>query len=385
LSVAPARGFNRLAVAVIVAAVVIGAAIIASSYSGALTRQTVTETTTTTRTVTTTGTSSQTACSEITVNGTGYCSLDVTDNMTFQQFGYSVLNAPVTFMGVTFETTCQLNGANCAAESHGAAQSTVSSGVIPFELIFPDSGIQYLGALYPSCTCQGQEEYYLTPTETPVAPGTMPGTPSRAGFLLEGASTAPYLRLILLVEPWQSPTPTALANSANNLQLQLFLNSSSSASGFAVSVTVDDYNTLASANNVTAANDWPVALNGLDGAICGDDGAIVGLAVAQGHYTPSNVTAAKFLDLVNPGATYNCPLYLGYANPTGFRFLPVSDMAYSYGCDQQLCMSGGASTGLTFSGYWDQGGAFVSFPRGTYTVLGEDEWGDSAFTYFTVS
>jgi hypothetical protein len=383
MSEQPTRSYTAIAIAIVIAAVLISASLYVAVEAP-------TRTTTTTRTVTTTGsssqttttgTSSETACIEIAVNGTGYCSLDVTNNMTFQQFGYSALNAPVTFLGVTFETTCQLNAANCPPEGQNAGQS---AGVIPFELIFPDSGIQYLGAFYPSCTCQGQEEYYLTPSETPVAPGTMPGTPSRAGFLLEGASTAPYLRLILLVEPWQQPTPTALANSANNLQLQVYLNSSSPASGFAVSVTVDDYNTLASSNNVTAANDWLVALNGLDGAPCGDDG-IVGFAVAEGHYTPSNVTASKFLDLVNPTATYNCPLYLGYGNPTGFRFLPVSDMAYSYGCDQQLCMSEGASTGLTFSGYWDQGGAFVSFPRGTYTVVAEDEWGDSAFTYFSVS
>ncbi len=324
-----------------------------------------------TRTVTATGTPSLTACSEITVNGTGYCTLDVTDNMTFEEFGYSVLNAPVTFMGVTFESTCQSNAANCPTES----QSTVSIGAIPFELIFPDGGIQYISALYPSNIGSGQEEYYLTSTQT------LP----RAGFLLEDATTAPYVRVILLVEPVQQPTPTALANAADNLQLQLYLNSLSSESGFAVSVTVDDYNTLATTNNVTAANDWSVALGYLEGAICGDDGAIVGVAIAEGHYTSSNVTAAKFLDLVNPGVTYSCPLYLGYGNPRGFLFLPMSEFADSYGCNQQMCMSGGASTGVAVTGYWDQGGAFMSFPRGTYTALGEDEWGNSALAYFIVS
>jgi hypothetical protein len=377
----PARSYTRLAIAIVVAAVVISASILAATDKSTTTSSDVIATTTTTRTVTVTRTPSQTACSEITVNGTEYCSLDVTENMTFEEFGYSMLNAPVTFMGVTFESTCQSNAANCPTESQSAAQSTVSSGVIPFELIFPDSGIQYIGALYPSSNGPGQEEYYLTSTQTS----------PRAGFLLEGASTAPYLRVILLVEPWQQPTPTALTNSANNLQLQLYLNSSSSASGFAVSVTVDDYNTLASTNNVTAANDWLVALSYLDGAPCWVNGFTVGFAIAQGHYTSSNVTAAKFLDLVNPGTTISCPLYLGYGNPTGFLFLPMSDTADSYGCNQQRCMSGGASTGLTTSswgaatGYWDQGGAFMSFPRGTYTVLGEDEWGNSALAYFTVS
>ncbi len=339
-----------------------------------------TRTTTATRTVTTAGTSSQTDCSEITVNGTGYCSLDVTDNMTYgQESGNGALNAPVTFMGVTFESTCP--GADvlyCVPESQFASQGAVSSGVISLELVFPDSAMHDISAPFSSTPCPCQEWYYLTSAAQ-----------MSAGLFLEGENTAPYLRVVLLVEPWQQPTPTALANSANHLQLQLFLNSSSPASGLDVSVAVDDYNTLASANNVTAANDWLVPLSHLDGAPCGDDtpGPLVGFAVTEGHYTPSNVTAAKFLDLVNPAATFNCPLYLGYGSPTGYLFVPMSEGADSYGCIgvSPTCPTGGASTGLRFSGYWNQGGAFVSFPRGTYTVLGEDEWGDSALTYFTVS
>jgi hypothetical protein len=192
----------------------------------------------------------------------------------------------------------------------------------------------------------------------------------------------------------EEPTHTAtdVVNPANSLQLQLALNaSSSSATGISVIVLVDVYNPLTSTNNVTAANDWLVALNYSDGAPCGDDGPTVGFAIAEGYYTSSNATAAKFLDLVNPGVTYSCTLYLGYANPTGFLFQPMSDMAASYGCNQQSCVSGSASTGLTSSswgpvtGYWNQGGAFTSFPRGVYTVVAEDEWGNLATAYFTVS
>ncbi len=365
MTATPARSYTAIAIAIVIAGVLISASVYVAVQAS-------TRTTTTTRTVTTAATSTQTTCSEIAINGTGYCSLDVTDNMTFEQFGYSILNAPVTFMGVTFESTCQSNPANCATES----QSTVSSGFIPFELIFPNGEIQYISALYPP-GIPGQEEYYLTTTQT---------SPT-AGFLLEGASTAPYLRLILLVEPVQQPTPTAFTNAADNLQLQLYLNSSSSASGFAVSITADEYNTLASTNNVTAANGWVVALNGGNGAPCGDDGPPIGFAIAEGYYTSSNVTAAKFLDLVNPGATYSCPLYLGYGNPTGFLFFPMTDVATSYGCNQQTCMSGSMSSSSwgQVTGYWNQGGSFTSFPRGVYTVVAEDEWGNSALAYFAVS
>ena len=358
------QSYTAIAIAIVIAGILISASIYIAVQSP-------TKTTTTTRTVTTTGTSSQTACSQIIINGTGYCSLDVTDDMTFEQSGYSTLNAPVTFMGVTFESTCQSDAAICATES----ESTVSSGFIPFELIFPNGEIQYLSALYPP-GIPGQDEYYLTTTQASPA----------AGFLLEGANTAPYLRLILLVEPEQQPTPTAFTNAADNLQLQLYLNSSS-ATGFAVSISVDEYNTLAVMNNVTVANEWVAALNGGDGAPCGDDGPPIGFAIADGDYTSSNVTSASFLDLVNPGATYSCPLYLGYGSPAGFVFFPMTDVATSYGCDREVCMSGSMSTASwgAVTGYWNEGGVFTSFPRGTYTVLAEDEWGNSVLAYFTVA
>jgi hypothetical protein len=364
LSGQPPRSHLIIASAIVIAGILISASLYVAVEAP-------TRTTTTTRTVTATGTSSQTACSEITVNDTGYCSLDVTDNMTFAEFGYSMLNAPVTFMGVTFESTCQSNAADCPTES----QSTVSSGVIPFELIFPDSSIQYIGALYPSSIGSGQEEYYLSSTQTS----------PRAGFLLEDASTAPYIRVILLVEAGQQIAPTAFTNSANNLQLQLYLNSSSSATGYAVSVNVDDYNILTSTNNLMANDKWLVALSGLDVQPCWMDSWPVGLAIASGHYTSSNITAAKFLNLVNPAATYSCPLYITFGYAAGYLFLPMSDVATGYGCQENFCPQEVVITGVNVTGYWNQGGSFTSFPRGTYTVLGEDEWGNSALAYFTVS
>jgi len=194
--------------------------------------------------------------------------------------------------------------------------------------------------------------------------------------------------------PTVQPTraATTVTNPTNDLELRLSVNTSS-ATG--VSVFVDAFNPSSSTINVTSDSDWVVPLNYTDGAPCGDDtyaqNPTVGFAIAEGYYTSSNVTEAKLLDLVNPSTTYSCSLYLGYANPTGFLFQPLSDMATSYGCNQQRCMSGSASTGLTTSswapgtGYWNQGGTFISFPKGTYTVLAEDEWGSFVLAYFTVS
>lgn len=191
-----------------------------------------------------------------------------------------------------------------------------------------------------------------------------------------------------------SQTAVTTTGSANVLELQLSLNTSSSATGISAAVLVDVYNPTASTANVTSASDWVVPLNYTDGTPCGDDtyaqNPTVGFAIAEGYYTSSNITEAKLLDLVNPNVTYSCSLYLGYANPTGFLFQPMSDMAVSYGCNQQNCMSGSASTGASDSGavtgYWNQGGTpFVNFTRGTYTVLAEDEWGNLVLAYFTVA
>jgi hypothetical protein len=187
-------------------------------------------------------------------------------------------------------------------------------------------------------------------------------------------------------------TATAVVDSANNLQLQLSLNaSSSSATGVSISVLVDEYNPLATMNNVTAANEWVVALNGLNGAPCGgeENGWPVGFGVASGRYTSSNITDAKLLDLVNPTAFYNCPPYMGAFNgATAITFEPLSDTAAGTGCSNYCpaeTVTAGTSLWGDVTGYWSQGGAFTNFPRGTYTVLAEDEWGNSAIAYFTVS
>jgi len=185
-------------------------------------------------------------------------------------------------------------------------------------------------------------------------------------------------------------TTATATNPTNGLELRLSVNTSSASTGVSLSVFVDVFNPSSSTANVTSASDWVVPLTGNNGAPCGGDtysqNPTVGFAIAEGHYTPSNATEAKLLDLVNPSVTYSCPLYLGYADPTGFLFQPMSDMAASYGCDQQRCMTGSASTGVqNTTSSWSQGGTLISFPKGTYTVLAEDQWGALALAYFRIS
>jgi hypothetical protein len=146
-----------------------------------------------------------------------------------------------------------------------------------------------------------------------------------------------------------SYTATAVVDPANSLQLQLSLNASSSATGVAVSVLVDEYNPLATTNNVTAANEWVVALNGDNGAPCGgeENGWPVGFAVASGRYTSSNITDAKLLDLVNPNAFYNCPPYIGaFGDAVAYTFEPLSDTAAGTGCPVNYCPTEAVTTGV---------------------------------------
>lgn len=192
-------------------------------------------------------------------------------------------------------------------------------------------------------------------------------------------------------------TATTVSDPMNGLELRLYLNTTSSfAAGTIVGFFADAYNPSSSTANVTYANHWVVPLNGTNGAVCGDNGQIVGFAIAKGYYTSANVTAAKLLDLVNPAVMYSgCLGYFGYGDPTGFLFQPMSDGGASYGCitptrpnGLPACLTGNATATyapqpVTVTGYWSKGGTFTSFPSGTYTVLAEDEWGALALAYFS--
>jgi hypothetical protein len=179
---------------------------------------------------------------------------------------------------------------------------------------------------------------------------------------------------------------------ASGLELQLSLSTSPSSSGVAVNVAVNEYDPLASAVDAAAADGWAVPLGVLNGAPCWTDDWPVGFAIASGYYTASNVTAAKLLDLVDPSVTYSCPPYLGvFSSASSYLFQPGSDTATGNGCwANYTCVTEAVSAGVgpsfwpAVTGYWSQEGTFTSFPRGTYTVLAEDEWGNVQIAHFSV-
>jgi hypothetical protein len=180
-------------------------------------------------------------------------------------------------------------------------------------------------------------------------------------------------------------TMTAISSSRNGLVLRLSLNaSSSSSSGVSLTAAADDFNGLPSANNVTAVNNWSLSLTGLNGPPCWFPGYPVGLAIAEGYYSVSNISSAKFVDLVNPTATYACGP--GLSRIDAYFFRPLSDIAAIYGsCSPNPCMTEKISSQVTANGYWNQDGTFTDFPRGAYTIVAADEWGLLAAAYFTVT
>ncbi len=86
-----------------------------------------------------------------------------------------------------------------------------------------------------------------------------------------------------------------------------------------VSISVDEYNTLASANNVSKATEW--GLQGLSLGSCGMQVYPFGVALYSGTYTAGNVSQASR----SKYPLVPCPLFIRLV--TGYLFQPASDLA----------------------------------------------------------
>src|SRR2546422_11517265 len=111
--------------------------------------------------------------------------------------------------------------------------------------------------------------------------------------------------------------------SVDGLALSLLLNSTKIRPGQGISITVQELNTLSTVNNVSASAEWP--LSGLSVGPCGSLNLPVGVAVFQGYYTSSSVSAGRPLALYQPG-TYSCPAGMSGIKP--YCFWPSSDTAF---------------------------------------------------------
>lgn len=182
-----------------------------------------------------------------------------------------------------------------------------------------------------------------------------------------------------------TPLPNAsstTSESVNGLILSLSLNSTTFQPGQEVAVVIDEKNMLATVNNVSASDGWP--LRGLSVGSCGALNYPMGVAIFQGYYMSSNVSSATPLQLYKPGI-YHCPMILAEIN--AYAFQPSSDIASVFGsCDPNPCLSYEMNSEIGVTGYWISGqeATLSNFTSGVYTVVGGDEWGALAVLHFVV-
>jgi len=178
-------------------------------------------------------------------------------------------------------------------------------------------------------------------------------------------------------------TGASYVNAPQNLQLRLSVNASTtggSHGNVTVSIRVDEYNTLATANNVSKATGW--GLGGLSLGACGTETYPFGVALYSGTYTAGNVSQAQPLHIY---PFVPCPMLIRLV--TGYLFQPTSDLA--------VVLPGGPnatatsmSANVTATSEYGVGGNLSSSPSplgpGTYTVAAGDEWGSVVVTRFTI-
>ena len=176
------------------------------------------------------------------------------------------------------------------------------------------------------------------------------------------------------------PTP-ATSVPGIGLSLTVSISSTDYKPGSKIIITIDETNTLAHENNVSAANAWP--LKGLTLGGCGTLNYPFGLAILQGNYDQTNFTSVTPLQsLYDLNAVYSCPMLL---QVTSYVFEASSDFAFinsgtaytnraqiSYTCDVAGSWSGSPSA------------IYSNFTPGIYTVVGGDEWGTVVIEHFTV-
>jgi hypothetical protein len=199
---------------------------------------------------------------------------------------------------------------------------------------------------------------------------------------------------VLVGPPASSTTTTtttvstggSYVNASQGLELRLSVNVSSSSTGSSdgnvtVSMRVDEYNTLAAANNVSKAEEW--GLQGLSLGSCGAGAYPFGVALYRGAYTASNVSQAQPLQIYPDVA---CPMLIRLV--TGYLFQPASDLAVVLPSGPNATPTQ-MSANVTAKAVYTTGAALPSsssqpLSPGTYTVAGGDEWGSVVLTQLTV-
>ena len=172
------------------------------------------------------------------------------------------------------------------------------------------------------------------------------------------------------------PITTTSALSPNGLQLRVSVNVTSLTPGEVLQISLSEYNTLTTTNNVSAEKNWGV--NGLTlGLAQISTVQPFGVAVFKGRYTAQNISQATPLRYFCQVA---CPMYIRLI--TGYVFLPNSINAAS--CLATIQTGTPMSADMTVNGIYTEGIQSNPLVPGPYTVVAGDEWGTLEFLYVSV-
>jgi len=178
--------------------------------------------------------------------------------------------------------------------------------------------------------------------------------------------------------PTTTMSTTTSALPVNGLQLQLSVNTTKLTPGEVLQISVSEYNTLSTVNNVAAENSSAVSNLAL-GPCKNTFVQPFGVALFQGHFTKQNISLATALGIF---PLVPCPLFIRQV--TGFIFLPDSiNAAVLPGGD--ISSSTPMSAEVTVTGIFAQGTQSHPFDPGAYTIVAGDEWGTLEFLYIDVN
>ncbi len=164
-------------------------------------------------------------------------------------------------------------------------------------------------------------------------------------------------------------TSTSTSNSSLGLRLVLNLSTVSSPAGN-LSIRLTAVNLRNTTNIVPYADRWGYSLEELSGSDACAFGASLAFGMFSGNLSLEDLQTATPLPLYNTSVQFACT---ESTVPTTFPPL------------------GNESVGQSTAGYWTGGAgtsisaAPITFPPGTYTVVGEDEWSQFLLLHFTVS
>ncbi len=200
------------------------------------------------------------------------------------------------------------------------------------------------------------------------------------------------------------------SNTINGLNLTLTINSTAISQNGNLSIDLKLVNTLDSYINITAENNWP-DIKGLElpytqpGQICTGSGILAGairLSLFKGYYTTGNISSANNpMALAAPFTRENlpipsCPTSLGFHYiPLTYSFKPLSDEAillvnktnYNERGKNITTFNETIEYSMNAIGYTAPRslGPAYNFTSGIYTLVGADEWNQTAIVHFNVT